>query len=512
MKRAGVFLLAGLIACENPECPQPAVQPQSVFSTEDKVQLAANGTLTALSNGIARGTKLTVVVDHECRKSARGFAPLSDSFDGESGVRSHTWVAPEAVSLEKLQETAGADKCLVGIGASVVLKPFAADPELTKQDHLVNINALKAAPLFFDPVKGITSDVIVAVIDTGVDLDHEDLKENIWVNADEVAGNGRDDDRNGYTDDVNGYNFASRKGDANPEAGEYHGTHVAGLAAARLGNGRGGAGVMGQKIKIMSLNVFGAQGGAETADLDNAIRYAADNGAHVINMSLGGRGATSSTDAAIAYAISKGAVVIAAAGNDNRRLDDNFFVTPGSYGAKYAGMLTIGSTDTRNDGKSSFSNYSTSVVELAAPGSVNSPDDFGLYSTVLNNRYDRAQGTSMASPVAAGAAALAVGLVKSRGAKVTPALIEQLLIESGREVLGLKTVFKGRVVDAENLYKVIDRKYPAAIATPTPVPTASPRPTPSPTPEPTASPVPTASPAPSPTPAPTPPACLGDRL
>ncbi|HEX4924390.1 MAG TPA: S8 family peptidase [Bdellovibrionales bacterium] len=501
MRRLGVFFLAVLVACEQPECPQPETQTQtqSAFSTGQKVQLGGPFGLTTQSNGISRGTKLTVVVDHECRKSVRGFAPLSDSFDEESGIRSHTWTAPDTISVEELSQRAEEDPCVVGVGSSVRLRTFAVDPDLSKQDHLANVKALKAAPLFFDPVKGIQNDVVIAIIDTGVDLDHEDLRENIWVNADEVAGNGRDDDRNGYTDDVNGYNFASRKGDANAEAGEYHGTHVAGLAAARLDNGKGGAGVMGRKIKIMSLNVFGAQGGAETADLDNAIRYAADNGAHVINMSLGGRGATASTDSAIAYAIKKGAVVVAAAGNENRRLDDNYFLTPGSYGAKYAGMLTIGSIDTRNDGKSNFSNYSTSIVELAAPGSVNSPDDVGLYSTVLNDRYDRAQGTSMASPVAAGAAALAVGLAQSRGAKITPALIEQLLVESGREVLSLKTVFKGRVVDAESLYKVIDQRFPAAVPTPAPTP----GPTPNPTAEPTPSPTPGGSPAPSPTP----PAC-----
>jgi subtilisin family serine protease len=464
-------------ACEDPNCTDPKTQASSTpFTTTEKVLLFPPGTVTTQTVSVPKGTRLTVVTDLDCRGQ------------GQTGIRSHTWVLENNTTIQSLNDGALSDDCILGIGPSVALKTFSDDPDLGKQDHLVTAKALSAATKFFDSAKGIKDDVVLAVIDTGVALEHEDLKENIWTNTKEIAGNGKDDDRNGYVDDVNGYNFASKKGDANPEGGEYHGTHVAGLAAARLGNGKGGAGIMGQKIKIMSLNVFGDQEGAETADLDNAIRYAANNGADVINMSLGGRGATSSTEQAIAYAISKGAVVVAAAGNDGHILDNNFFVTPGSYGAKYAGMLTVGSVDTRNDDRSSFSNFSTLLVEIAAPGSVNSDRFLGLYSTVLNNRYSRAEGTSMASPVAAGAAALAVGLIRSRGGKVTPALIEQLLLESSRSVASLKSVFKAGIVDAMKLYDVVDQRFPFNQPSPTPVATAEP--SPSPTPGPTSEPSP----------------------
>jgi subtilisin family serine protease len=497
MRRGSVLLVLALLACENPECPKTESESSTSgpFTPQQKVVLDKVAGLGTLTTSMAQGTKLTVVVDHQCRENNGRVTTLSNEFEKESGIRSHTWVVSNTISVEDLKARAAEDPCVIGIGPSQKIIPFSVDPDLSKQEHLQTVKSLKAAPLFFNSQSGIREDVVIAIIDTGVDLAHEDLKENIWVNPKEVAGNGRDDDNNGFVDDVNGYNFASRKSNAGPEAGEYHGTHVAGLAAARSENGQGGAGVMGQHLKIMSLNVFGDSGGAETADLDNAIRYAANNGAHVINMSLGGRGAASSTEAALSYAISKGVTIIVAAGNENRKLDSSYFLTPASYGAKFAGMLAVGSIDTRTETRSDFSNYSPISVEIAAPGSVSSPDDIGLYSTVLNDRYMRLQGTSMASPVAAGAAALAVGLVKSRGGKVTPALIEQLLIESGREIRALLNVFKGRVVDVEKLYQVIDQRYPAATPAPTakpsPVPTSDPTPggSPSPTPEPPICPV-----------------------
>ncbi|MEQ1877958.1 MAG: S8 family serine peptidase [Bdellovibrionia bacterium] len=495
MRKCAFILVLALTACEDPNCADPAsvqASPSSApYSSNEKVLLYPPGMIVTQTVSVPKGTRLTVVFNETCRNI------------GHKGIRSETMLIESDTSLEELNANALGDPCVVGIGRSVAIRPFADDPDLAKQDHLATTRVLTSAVQFFDATKGIKEDVVLAVIDTGVELMHEDLKENIWVNPKEVAGNGRDDDGNGYVDDVNGYNFASRKGDANPEGGEYHGTHVAGLAAARLGNGRGGSGVMGKRIRVMSLNVFGDNGGAETADLDNAIRYAADNGADVINMSLGGRGATSSTEQAVAYAISKGAVIVAAAGNDGHVLDNNFFVTPGSYGARYEGMLTVGSIDTKSENRSGFSNFSSVLVEIGAPGSIDSNEDVGLYSTVLNSRYSRAEGTSMAAPVAAGAAALAVGLVRSRRANVTPALIESLLHQSSRSVTSLKSVFKSGIVDAQKLYETIDQRFPAA----TPQPTA--QPTPSPTPGPTASPTPgpTSTPSPTSTPVPTPPAC-----
>jgi subtilisin family serine protease len=496
-----------LIACEGPgECKLDAETPTlTAFETHGKVQVAERLEGRNFKNNLSdvdwlkEGTNLTVVVDHECRARSRTRQGLSEEFPESIGIRSHRWVLGKDISLADLASEAQNDRCVIGISRPIALRTFATDPDLSRQGHLQTVKALTAAPLFFGS-HGIKSDVILAVIDTGIDLDHEDLKENIWTNPGEIKGNFKDDDNNGYVDDINGYNFASKKGDANFEGQEYHGTHVAGLAAARLDNGVGGSGVIGKKVRLMSLNVFGRNGGAETEDLDNAIRYAADNGANVINMSLGGRGATASTEQAIKYAIGKGVVLVVAAGNENRKLDETYFVTPASYGSKFRGVITVGSIDVSNEIRSTFSNYSPVNVEIGAPGSIDSSNDEGLYSTMLSDQYGRIQGTSMASPVAAGAAALAYGLLKTRGVDVTPLIVEDLLIETGREVSALAGIFKGRVVDAEALYRTIDSRYPAG-ATPTPTPHPTPVTSPEPTPEPTS---PPESPQPSPVPTPCP--------
>lgn len=467
---------------ENKGCE---AQPTSLapFSENQKVVLQTSNTITTQSVTVAKGTPLTVVVDQSCRGVGRG-------------IRSHTWVVDANTTIQKLNTEAVADKCIIGVGPSLQLKTFSNDPALPLQEHLATTKLLSKVDAYFNPITGIRDDVVIAIIDTGVELAHEDLQENIWVNPKEISNNGVDDDGNGYIDDVNGYNFNLGIGNANARAGQFHGTHVAGLAAARLGNGKGGAGVMGQKVKIMSLNVFDDMGGADTANADNAIRYAADNGAHVINMSLGAYGAASSTEQALAYAVSKGVVVVVAAGNDNHVLDRDFMVTPASYGSQIRGMLTVGSIDTKNEGRSTFSNFSPLLVEIVGPGSVDSVPvlaPVGLYSTMLGNRYERFQGTSMASPVVAGVAALAVGLVHSRGGKVKPAQIEDLLTNSSRTLSPLKTLFKAGVVDVEKLYETIDELYPFTGATPEPTPA------PTPTPKPTAKPTPTATPTPGPT-------------
>jgi subtilisin family serine protease len=284
----------------------------------------------------------------------------------------------------------------------------------------------------------------------------------MWVNTKEVAGNGLDDDGNGYADDFYGYNFASKIADPSPETwtgqgsgGQIHGTHVAGLAAANSNNGVGVAGVGGIKARVMALNVFGKIAGADTVNIDEAIKYAADNGADIINMSLGGPGRAETTGDAIKYAVSKGVVVIVAAGNDNKDINTNFF-TPASFGSEVQGMLAVGAIDSDTSKRCSFSNYNTTRVEIGAPGCN------GLFSTVPNNGYQSLQGTSMASPVTAGAAALAVGLIKTRsGADANPAEVEDIMKAGSRVESSLTSYFKdGKTVDLVTLYTEVDKRYP----------------------------------------------------
>lgn len=266
-----------------------------------------------------------------------------------------------------------------------------------------------AAPAAWDITTG-RSEIVIAVLDTGVDSTHEDLAAAIWVNPGEIPGNGIDDEGNGFVDDVHGWDFAS--GDNRPDDDHGHGTHVSGIAAARIDNGLGIAGVAGHAT-IMPVDVF--QGGIGTYEaLIRAIIYAADNGARVINMSLGASSYSLGEEAAVDYAYSKGVVVVAAAGNSGRE--------EYHYPAAHAHAIAVAST-TANDNLSSFSTRGD-WVDLAAPGS-------GIYSTFPGNTYGYLSGTSMATPHVSGLAAL----ILSRNPDLTPDQVTALL-ESTADDLG----------------------------------------------------------------------------
>jgi subtilisin family serine protease len=218
---------------------------------------------------------------------------------------------------------------------------------------------------------------------------------------------------------------------------------------------------MGSGARIMALNVFGAEAGALSYNTENAIRYAADNGADVINLSIGGTSASASYQAALQYAVARGVTVIAAAGNETQELGPSYFVTPGAYGASIPGMMTVGSVDSLTSKLSYFSNFSPKYVELAAPGAEDSNNFIGLLSTLPGNTYGRLQGTSMSAPVTSGAAGLAVQLLRALGYAPTPSRIEQALTSSARVVPELTSkISGGHVLDLKGLSDYIVAKYP----------------------------------------------------
>jgi hypothetical protein len=247
---------------------------------------------------------------------------------------------------------------------------------------------------------GVTTgdpEVVVAVIDTGVDYDHPDLAANIWLNPGETCTGCRtdrvDNDGNGFVDDVRGWDFANE--DSNPFDDHGHGTHVAGTIGAIGNNGIGVAGVS-WAVRLMPLKFLGADGSGATADAIRAVLYAVDEGAVVSNNSYGGDGFSQAFADAIAYADAQGSLFIASAGNSLSNID----VTP-TYPASYdfPNVITVAATDSA-DRKAWFSNYGRRSVELGAPGD-------NIYSTVPGNGYEYLSGTSMASPHVAGAAAIA---------------------------------------------------------------------------------------------------------
>jgi subtilisin family serine protease len=235
------------------------------------------------------------------------------------------------------------------------------------------------------------ADVTVAVIDSGIDLGHPDLAPNLWTNAGEVPDNGIDDDNNGYVDDVHGYDFV--EGDGTPQDANGHGTHVAGILAARGGNGIGGAGVAWQ-ARLMTIRVLDGQARGTTAAVASGLRYAVDNGARIVNLSLAGPTSTPDLEDAVRYAQARGVLIVVAAGNDGADL-----ATAPTYPAAYGEDNVLGvAATTRDGGLSSVSDYGPGA-DVAAPGEQ-------ILSTALGGGYEWRTGTSMAAPEVAGALVL----------------------------------------------------------------------------------------------------------
>ena len=277
----------------------------------------------------------------------------------------------------------------------------ATDEEINAETHFPCMDVTGVWKDCFDPAKKEApgKGTVVAVIDTGVDYTHKDLADNIWVNEGEIPGNGIDDDGNGYVDDVYGVDFV--EGDSDPMDEHGHGTHVAGIIAMTPGNG-GGVGVA-YGAKIMCIRAGQANGSFASTDIAKAIKYAADNGADVINMSFGGTGRSYLVESALQDAFPS-CVLVAAAGNDGLPTTD-YPISPREdfYPAGYKYVLGVMATD-NNHHIASFSNWDylegqNCEYEMAAPG-------VNIYSTLPGNRYACWSGTSMATPNVAAAAAI----------------------------------------------------------------------------------------------------------
>ena len=250
-------------------------------------------------------------------------------------------------------------------------------------------------------IRTSASNVIVAVIDSGARLTHQDIAPNLWVNPGEIPGNGRDDDRNGYVDDVHGINARAGSGNPNDPPAEGHGTHVAGIVGAAANNGVGGAGVAWQ-VQLMPLRFLGGDDGrGSTSDAIECIDYAITNGADVINASYGALGVEGGFSQAQLRAIARagdaGIVFVAAAGNESLNLDLSR-AYPASF--EIDNLLAVGN-GTRLDDRATSSNTGSGAVDLFAPGS-----EIVSTSAASDTATISRSGTSMASPMVAGAVAL----------------------------------------------------------------------------------------------------------
>lgn len=269
-----------------------------------------------------------------------------------------------------------------------------------------------------------SDDVIVAVIDTGVDYTHPDLAANMWTNSGEIPDNDLDDDGNGYIDDYYGYDFWNYDGDPYDDHG--HGTHVSGTIAAVGNNGIGVVGVA-WKTKIMALKFLSAGGYGSYYDAVLALDYARNKGAKITSNSWGGYGYSSSLAWAISRADSGGMLVIAASGNDAYNTD-YYPHYPSSY--SYNNVISVAAIS-YDESIAYFSNYGYYSVDVGAPG-------VWIYSTYPSSRYAYMSGTSMATPHVSGVAAMLWAIYPGK----THREIKDLILNGGRELSSLtnKTV------------------------------------------------------------------------
>ena len=364
-------------------------------------------------------------------------------------------VRPKKGSLNKTIEDYRNDPEVEYVEPEVIYQAskITNDPSLASQWGMYKIEAANSTGQSAWDITGGNS-VKIAVLDTGIDQTHTDLSGRIAASQ----------------------NFTTA-GSAND--GNGHGTHVAGIIAANAGNGIGVAGVA-YYASLMNVKVLDDAGSGSSSWVASGITWAADNGAKVINMSLGSATPSKTIEDAINYAWNKGVVVVAAAGNES--------TSSASYPAYYSNVISVAATD-KNDAKASFSNFGT-WVDVAAPG-------MSIYSTYKGNTYSTLSGTSMASPYVAGLA----GLVWSSGLCTTNSCVRSKIESTADQIIGTGSNWsKGRV----NAFKAVGGVVPAPQPQPSPTPAPTPVPTPTPAPTPAPAPVPQPAPAPTPVPAPIP--------
>lgn len=458
------------------ETPSPEAAPP--LFTEKKVLLREPGTpgaAQAKTEGpvtVNAGTRLAVIMDNRClqeNREALGNTVISKEVAAAGNLLAdldrqvYGWELTRDYTDTEIEQFADQEACVVGLSWSRNYKVQASfnDTGIFEQQHLNSIRAQQSYDYFFNSGAGMSvsgKPVIIAVVDTGVDWQHPDIQANMWTNA------------NGWGIDITTWNGVR---DYNPydNSSIGHGTHVAGLIAAVSNNSMGVIGAMPYRAKIMAIKVFDAQGNTTSEHFANALRYAWQNGAKVINLSLGAVGAGASSDpvaeSAVTEAVANGTFVTVVIGNAegsaNGQLVDgsSYSSIPGQYSIK-PGVVGVGSFDIKSGDKSYFSHYSTTYAEIGAPGA--DLGSTGIYSTkpTALSSYGRLAGTSQAGPQVSAAAGLAIGLIyESYQIYPSPREVEDLLLTSAAKSTKLAPYFKnGNRLDLVNLAIEIMRRYP----------------------------------------------------
>ncbi|MDX6677263.1 MAG: hypothetical protein QOE31_1315 [Solirubrobacteraceae bacterium] len=321
----------------------------------------------------------------------------------------------------------------------------AADPMLADQWALSDPDAIGAPEAW---TQSTGSGVLVAILDTGVQLDHPDLAANIWTNPNEIPGNGIDDDHSGIIDDVHGANMFNLSANVNDDHG--HGTHVAGIVAARQGNGIGGSG-LAPNAKILPVKVLDSTMTGTTDTLALGIHYAVDRGAKILNVSVNTDAATDVVKEAVRYAGAHGAIIVASAGNNGRDIDSS-----PSYPASLTdpAVFSVGATNAAGL-LWSLSNTGLLSVDLAAPGD-------HIASTARGSSYQSRTGTSAAAPFVSASLAL----LSAARPDLPMSALRDAIAASTRRTSALSSLLGGGRLDvAAAMHRVLGASWRAGATT-----------------------------------------------
>jgi subtilisin family serine protease len=317
---------------------------------------------------------------------------------------------------------------------------------LSPSDGYEGIRSQEAYEKFGLP---LSDKIIVAVLDSGVDINHEDLAGKIWTNPGEIPDNGIDDDNNGYSDDTHGWDFITKTNDVISLDSE-HGTHVAGIIAAKRNNNLGVQGIA-SNVLVMPLRVIPEDEvvDSSTDDLQyketaEAILYAVKNGAKIINMSFGWNKEDKNRDlleSAMRYAEDRGVLIVQAAGNETLNIDINPYYPSRINNLRnkdFENFIVVGASNENLDEDlvCPFSNYGKKNVDIFAPGMF-------IRSTTTGNKYDSKLGTSASAPMVSGAAALLLSYKNDLSASD----IKSILLRSARRYSGFKVYNWGCQLD-----------------------------------------------------------------
>lgn len=402
-----------------------------------------------------------------------------DSYKGSSDFIAEKFLWSAKDQDGDLADLMQNDPCIIGVSPNRKYKPLQAAPAFTVLNdtfrntllHLTTFEIEKALSLFFHTTYGFsqtpTENALVAVLDTGVFSTHPDLTNQMHRNAmGQVIG------IDANTLGISGQEPSTDATDLDAPPGASHGTHVSGIIAAQANNNAGVAGIAPFGVRIVPVRVFYKEtiNGQEelvsdTATVVKGLVWATSQNVDVINLSLGGPAGDPAMLAALQNAVRANIFIAAAAGNDGNLLTSSVATFPAYYANTIQGMLSVGSVNSKTNARSSFSNYSNTLVEITSYGAEDEGAANGIGSTYGPSSYVRLSGTSMASPMVAGGAALAIGLYrKGIGEKPSPAQLEQLLQNSATKLSALNSFFKdGNVLNlnrlAENIYLENARQF-----------------------------------------------------